>query len=122
MIYFVKKGWLTDTQSLEQLPNQYVPTTKKAYDSIMAELQAFMAGDRSVNTEVWRTFLMPWGAKKDIPLAELEKKYLFGLFMNYTVETEYNGSPKSEQQIAKDTEFRKMLDDAGVHYDWKKDR
>jgi hypothetical protein len=120
--FAVHKGWITDVQTLEELPNRVVPTTKRQYEAIMDEFKAFTTRPATPDDEAWRTFKMPWGAKKDIPLGELEKKYLFGLFMNYTVETEYNGNPKSEDQIAKDTLFRQMLDEAGKHYDWKKEK
>ena len=118
--YFVKKGWLKDGQNLEDLPNQHVPTTKKVYDSIIAELQAYMDGEQTAPE--WKQFLMPWGTQKDTPLGDLDKKYLFGLFMNYQVETEWNGKRKSEEAITKDRLFRSMLDAAGEHYEWKKDK
>lgn len=119
MQYFVAKKWITDTQRLEDLPNQYVPFTKKQYDSIMAELKAFMDGDQQTDEPDWRKFLMPWGKHKDTPLGELDKKYLIGLFWNYEVEYEYNGQRKSDESIKKDEEFRAMLDAAGQTYEWK---
>lgn len=121
MQFAVAKGWITDLQPLEALPNKVVPTTKRQYEGIMEEFKAFMSRPATPDNEAWRTFLMPWGKNKDTPLAELDKKYLFGLFANYTVETEYNGTPKSDEAIAKDQEFRAMLDAAGVHYDWRKE-
>ena len=121
MRFAVKKGWITDLQALEALPNKFVPTMKKQYDAIMDEFKAFMSAPATPDGEAWRAFLMPFGKNKDVPLGELDKKYLFGLFMNYTVEEEYNGQPKSEEVIAKDREFRAMLDAAGVHYDWRKE-
>ncbi len=117
--YFVKKGWLKEGQNLEDLPNQHVPTTKKVYDSIVAELQAYADGEQ--HEPEWKAFLMPWGKCKDTPLGDLDKKYLFGLVKNYTVEEEYNGKRKDEVEIAKDRLFRSMLDAAGDHYEWKKD-
>ena len=69
----------------------------------------------------WRSFPMPWGKKSGVALADLEKNYLFGLFKNYKVEKEYNGRPKKPEAIAKDQEFRDMLDIAGLHYEWKLD-
>jgi hypothetical protein len=68
----------------------------------------------------WRSFPMPWGKNAGVMLADLEKNYLFGLFANYKVETEYNGKPKKPESIAKDEEFRAMLDEAGKHYEFKK--
>lgn len=72
------------------------------------------------DTEAWRQFPMPFGKNAGVPLEELEKKYLFGLWANYTVEEEYNGKPKKPETIAKDTLFRQMLDLAGEHYDFTK--
>lgn len=67
----------------------------------------------------WRSFPMPWGKKAGVKLADLDKKYLFGLWANYEVETEYNGRPKSPANIAKDEAFRAMLDEAGKHYQFE---
>jgi hypothetical protein len=118
--YFAKKGWMSPFNHLEDLPNKYVPTTKRQYDSIMAELQAFIDGEQEAPN--WKGYLMPWGKHKDSKLGELDKKYLFGLFMNFEVERTYNGAPKKPESIAKDEEFRKMLDEAGEHYEWKKEQ
>lgn len=68
----------------------------------------------------WRSFPMPWGKQSGIALGELDKKYLFGLWANYEVETEYNGKPKKPESIAKDQQFREMLDQAGQHYQFTK--
>jgi hypothetical protein len=118
--YFVKRGWLTEGQNLEDLPNKYVPTTKRQYDYIMSELQDWM--DAEQHEPNWKAYPMPWGKLKDTKLGELDKKYLFGLFMNFEVERTYNGAPKKPESIAKDEEFRKMLDEAGEHYEWKKEQ
>lgn len=119
--FFVAKGAITDLQRLEDLPLAWVPATKRQYDEIMAQIDAFGTQPPAGAPEAWRTFLMPFGKNKDIPLGELDKKYLFGLFKNFTVETEYNGEPKAEATIAKDEKFREMLDEAGAHYEWRRD-
>lgn len=64
----------------------------------------------------WRSFPMPWGKHAGTPLGDLDKKYLYGLAMNYEVETEYNGKPKKPETIAKDQLFRDMLDQCKSHY------
>jgi hypothetical protein len=69
----------------------------------------------------WRSFPMPWGNHAGTPLAKLPKNYLFGNWANYEVTTEYNGKPKTEATIAKDELFRAMLDEAGKHYQFRKD-
>lgn len=68
----------------------------------------------------WRSFPMPWGKHSGTALGDLDKKYLFGLWGNYEVETEYNGKPKKPESIAKDQQFRDMLDQAGQHYKFTK--
>lgn len=70
--------------------------------------------------EEWRTFPMPFGKHAGTKLEDLDKKYLYGLWANYTVEKEYNGKPKSESAIQKDRQFRAYLDDAGKHYEFTK--
>jgi hypothetical protein len=70
--------------------------------------------------DAWRTFPMPWGAQAGVPMGDLDKKYLFGLWANYKVETEYKGNPKKPETIAKDQTFRAMLDLAGKHYEFRK--
>lgn len=118
--FFVSKGWLTDTQQLEALPLKYVPVMKKQFEDLMAQIEAFSTQPDPKDEEPWRAFPMPWGKNMGTPLGQLEKNYLYGLVMNYKVEYEYNGQPKREETIAKDEEFRKMLDAAGVHHDWLK--
>jgi hypothetical protein len=120
--FFVSKGHLTDLQQLEALPLKHVPATKKQYDDVMAQIEAFSTQPGPGATELWRAYPMPWGKNKDTPLGQLEKNYLYGLVMNYEVEREYNGAPKKDETIAKDEEFRRMLDDAGRHYDWIKEK
>jgi len=121
-VYFVDKGWLKKGETLAQLPLKHVPTTRKVAEDLVAQVDAFASRPPAGQEEAWRSFKMPWGKNKDTPLAELEKNYLFGLVMNYEVEREYKGQPKREEAIAKDEEFRRMLDDAGRHYDWIKQR
>lgn len=75
----------------------------------------------SAADEPWRTFPMPFGKNAGKPLADLPKNYLYGLWANYEVEEEYNGKPKRPETIAKDEEFREMLDAAGEHYSFKED-
>ena len=119
--YFKRKGWLPDKPEavLEELPIKHVPKTKREFDSIMAELEAWMDGEQQAPD--WKSFPMPWGKNKDTPLGDLDKKYLFGLFMNFEVEEEYDGKRKHEDAIAKDRKFREMLDAVGEHYEWKRE-
>jgi len=77
--------------------------------------------DEPGDEDAWRTFPMPWGKNAGVNLEDLEKNYLYGLWANYTVETEYKGKPKKPETIEKDQAFRAMLDLAGKHYEFKKD-
>lgn len=67
----------------------------------------------------WRIFPMPWGKQAGKQLADLDKKYLYGLWANHVVETEYNGKAKKPETVAMDTVFREMLDEAGKHYQFE---
>lgn len=76
--------------------------------------------DNAAQPDEWRDFPMPWGDHAGTALCELDKKYLYGLWANFKVETEYNGNRKSPEVIGKDTKFRALLDDAAAHYKFTK--
>lgn len=120
--FFASKGWIPNAADfkLTDLPLKYVPTTKKVAEDLVAQVEAFTTQPPPAVREAWRSYPMPWGKNKDTLLADLDKNYLYGLVMNYEVEREYNGAPKKQETIEKDEEFRRMLDDAGRHYDWIK--
>lgn len=143
--YFQKAGMLLPNETLEELPLRWVPATQKQMLALNDKIAAFGNGEEAVKPypaneeapeskkavevprdgkapegEEWRTFPMPWGDNAGQPLEALEKRYLFGLWANYKVETEYQGKPKRPETIAKDTKFREMLDQAGQHYEFKK--
>jgi hypothetical protein len=138
----------TPAEPIEMLDARHVPTTRKQADAILAELdslipenqrpksagaprppstssgqaQSALKGQpegKEHHSEAWYQFPMPWGKHAGTPLGELEKKYLFGLWLNHVVKTEYNGKPKKPETIEKDREFRVMLDQAGVHYEFE---
>lgn len=79
-------------------------------------------GDKPEDAEdaPWRSFVIPFGKMAGKTLAEVDKKFLYGFWAGYTVETEWNGKPKKAETIAKDRAFRVALDDAGRHYEFKK--
>ena len=144
--YFGKVGQIMPNEIAEELPLRFVPFSKQELEALVNCISNFEAGGDAVRAfephgeaeenpiEVprdanidynspdapWRSFPMPWGKNAGVMLAELEKNYLFGLFKNYKVETEYNGKPKKPEAIAKDEEFRKALDCAGAHYRFEK--
>lgn len=68
----------------------------------------------------WRSFPMPFGKSAGVKLADLDKKYLYGLWANFTVEKTYNGKPRPAEKIASDQRLRNYLNDAGVHYAFTK--
>ena len=128
---------LAEPRTFEQLSPAWAKKFLGDWDETIGKLDAFLianpmpeGGNVSTPVEVprdpetatpdaWRAFLMPWGEKKGIPLADLDKKYLFGLWANYKVTTEYKGNPKSQESIAADTKFREHLNAAGQHYGFK---
>jgi len=141
--FFQKCDALLPTEELEDVPLRFCPATVGQMNALGRAIGEFQAGDQArlpypphdvsetpaaSSEEVkedrddaeWRSFLMPFGKNSGTPLAELEKNYLFGLWANYVVETEYNGKPKRPETITKDKKFREMLDDAGMHYQFKK--
>lgn len=143
--YFVKVGALLPNEQLEDLPLRFVPTSQTELRALGEKLAGFEAGEEATQpfpphedsipstkvevprdpepapqVDAWRQFPMPFGNNAGVPLEELDKKYLFGLWANFQVETEYNGRPKKPETIAKDTKFRQMLDQAGEHYQFTK--
>lgn len=143
--FFQKVAALLPNEQLEELPLRFVPTNKEDLRKLTKAILAFEAGeeakmpygqsaievprenvdkpsdDPNDDNAPWRSFEMPFGKNAGTPLADLDKKYLYGLWANYEVEEEYNGKPKKAETIAKDREFRSMLDAAGEHYQFKKD-
>lgn len=138
---------LMPNEELESLPLRFVPATTKQMAALADKLMAFGNGERAAaafpahpepegpqkpievprenvdkpsDQDAWRTFPMPFGKNAGVILEELEKNYLYGLWANYTVETEYKGKPKRPESIAKDQTFRAMLDLAGKHYEFTK--
>lgn len=144
--YFaVEAGWILDNEPLDAISDTHIPKTKEEFDNIVGSIQDRMdAGDLAPNLlkakyavvygdapgteppddpgvedESWRVFPMPFGKHAGVSLEDLEKNYLYGLWANFEVEQEYNGKPKKPETIARDTEFRRMLDLAGEHYEFK---
>jgi len=148
--YFQKVGYLLPTESLADLPLRFVPVTKKQFEALKVAIVSFTEGAEAKpafppngesepklakpvevaraaepatppeTVEAWRSFPMPFGKQAGVVLGELEKKYLFGLWANFKVETEYNGRAKKPETITKDTKFREMLDDAGRYHGFTK--
>lgn len=120
--FFWEKGWLIRGEPLAKLPLKYVPTGRKQAEDLVAQVQAFASRPPAGEEEPWRAYPMPWGKNKDTPLGQLEKNYLYGLVLNYEPEpNDSNGNPKKPEWIEKDMEFRRMLSEAGRHYNWIKE-
>lgn len=95
------------------------PTVDAPSDQGQAIVQS-QGSDPNAPDAPWRSFPVPFGKMAGKKLAEIEKKYLFGFWANFVVETEYQGKPKKPETIAKDTAFREMLNEAGAHYGFVK--
>lgn len=107
-------------QEIADKPKPKAKEPEAPIGSRVAETYDSDPEDPNAEDAAWRSFPMPWGKEAGTPLAELDKKYLYGLWANYEVETEYNGKPKRPEAIAKDQKFRDMLNDAGEHYQFTK--
>lgn len=144
--YFRKVGppfQLMEGEELEDLLLRFVPASKEQMRALHTRIASFAAGERAepafqphpepeaneqkpettsseAEDDSWRRFPMPFGKNAGVALEELETRYLFGLWANYKVETEYKGKPKKPETIAKDETFRLMLDLAGKHYEFTK--
>lgn len=75
--------------------------------------------------EEWRKFPMPYGNSAGKNLEDLEKKYLYGLWANVTVETTWTNSEGKvikvkPEKIEQAKKLREMLDMAGKHYEFTK--
>lgn len=133
--YFVEHSFiLPEQEKLEDWSLGLVPTTRPACTELIAKIGEWQrkklpsdAGTGQDNWDdvdseqaPWRAFPMPYGKNAGVKLADLDKKYLYGLWANFEVETEYNGAPKKPEAIARDQAFRVFLDDAGKHYEFTK--
>lgn len=131
--YLVKAGMLLDTEDIEDLKLDYVPATGKQGAQFMAALQKFIDSGpaekpaycfttdpgKAKKNEPWRYFPVPFGNHAGKKLEDLPKNVLFGFWANFKVEVEYKGRPKKAETIARDSQFRLMLDEAGKHYEFK---
>lgn len=125
-------GWAIDhsillpNEGMEDWPLGKVPTSPQAFGVICKSVEDWelgksgLAPEPTAEDEEWREFPLPFGKNAGTPMANVDKGYLFGLWANYTVETEYNGKAKKPETIEKDRRFRAMLDAAGRHYEFTK--
>jgi len=99
-------------KSTGDLPNQSseAPKSKPSAKSGQSKQES------AHHAEEWYQFPMPFGKNAGTILGKLPKNYLYGLWKNYTVETEWKGKPIAKDEIEAGREFRVMLDHAGIHY------
>lgn len=124
------KHLLMPNEGLEDLPASTLRALINNWNEMYPRIEAWLAEHPAAANEKpedpdsddapWRSFPMPWGKEAGTKLADLDKKYLYGLWANYKVETEYDGKPKKPETIAKEQELRGMLDQAGEHYGFTK--
>lgn len=107
-------------EATEAFPPHDEPEAPKSKPATQSKPDEVPRDKPEPDQDDWRTFPMPFGKNAGVILEELDKKYLYGLWANYEVEEEYNGKPKKPEVIARDTEFRRMLDLAGEHYEFTK--
>lgn len=122
--YFRSTDALMPNEELQDLPLDRIPTSKDAAKEVIAAIQAFAfpdgtAGSPDDPNAAWRTFPIPFGKQAGKTLAEVDKKFLYGFWAGFKVETEFNGKSKKPETIAKDQLFRDMLDEAGKHYQFE---
>lgn len=135
LAYAIAEGWIMEGEKIEKSKLHFAPLTKEEFEDLNAKVRAFAAkshdpidgpvpgaepSPEAPEISPWREFPMPFGKQAGVMLGELDKKTLFGWWCNYKVETEYNGKPKKPETIAKDMEFRDMLDEAGRELEFSK--
>ena len=124
LAYFIDAALIMPNETLADVPLHHVPTTALALNRLIANIARYAAtGElppKAEAKEPWRTFPMPFGKNAGVNLEDLDKKYVFGLWANFEVETEYQGNPRKPEQIERDKQFRAMLDELGRHYEFTK--
>ena len=124
LAYFIDAALIMPNETLADVPLHHVPTTALALNRLIANIARYAAtGElppKAEAKEPWRTFPMPFGKNAGVNLEDLDKKYVFGLWANFEVETEYQGNPRKPEQIERDKQFRAMLDELVRHYEFTK--
>lgn len=136
-------AWLMPNETLEDLKLKYVPVDKKEYADFLGKVSVHATtgkADRpyqphddeprkpepqSTEDDAWRSFPMTHGKHAGEQLCELDKAYLYGLWANFTPEKTFKAKdgtmkPVSDASYAKAVTLRKMLNDAGKHYNFTK--
>lgn len=72
----------------------------------------------------WRSYPVPFGQHSGTKLADLDKNVLFGFWANYQPQETWQNAKgitlqTKPEKLAKDREFRAMLDAAGQHYEFR---
>ena len=147
--FFVKAGCILVNESLEDVPLRFIPASQAQMRQLGAALADFGAGEPAtrpfVNAdpetepskekqvevpakgekeknplrEDWELFPIPFGKQAGKTLGQVDRKYLYGFWAGYEVETTYRGKPRKPEAIRKDQAFRDALDAAGMALDFK---
>lgn len=124
--YFLFRDWIVDTQDIEDLPLERVPVNKAEMDMMLKCVQTFevdaaIEGDSQKGEQRdWHDYAMPFGEFKGEALGDLDRKYLFGWWANYTPDTHFDSKRLSDKVIADNKEFREVLDEMGAYYKFEK--
>jgi hypothetical protein len=145
-------GMIMPGENLEDWPLMWVPASKAQMETVIAKVKAFSQGlpaekpftahgaekfkaievprdeqpDPNSPSAHWRSCQMPFGKEKGRALADLDKKYLYGLWANFEVQETWeddrgNVHDTKPEKLAQDQRLREMLDEAGKHYEFTKD-
>jgi hypothetical protein len=139
-------GMIMPGENLDDWPLMWVPASKAQMEAVIAKVKAFSQGlpaekpftahgaeklkaaievprdeqpDPHSPSAYWRSFTMPFGKEKGRALADLDKKYLYGLWANFEVQETWEDD--KPEKLEHDRQLRTMLDEAGKHYEFTKD-
>lgn len=160
-------AWLMPTETLKDLPLEYVPVSQEQLRLLEAAITDFGNGMEAKNpyppnatastpakakkadpkpktetadsaeaapvsdddynspTARWRSYPVPFGKSAGVILDKLDKKVLFGFWANFEPQAQWTDKEgkvrdSSPDKLAREREFRAMLDSAGKHYNFSK--
>jgi len=141
-LYAVENAWILNTEKLIDARPDKFPSTAEAADKALGEIQdicdrleqsegmsqedseAYEAAHmpepakpelptQQKDRPAWMELKMHWGKQKDVKLGDLDRKYLFGLCMNWEPKP-YNGKISDQ-----DAALKKALDKAKEYHGFK---
>lgn len=138
--YCIDIAWLMPNEPLKDIPLKHVPLTQGQFNKFIACRNKWEetgvaekpypshpepdkpSAEAKPEDEVWRSYPMPFGEHKGMKMEDVPKEKLFGWCMNYKVEKTFVSKKDGKtykvkpDQLAKNIEFREMLDKAREHY------